>query len=140
MISITLRDSQSWAPTLPRQHHLSKSLRACAVVYSTNGAKQYSEIRNLAAKMFRNPLADTVRLIDRIRAMKEVPDSYKQRIHTDFDPVAGRPYMDMRSVMAARLLTLNANPRVRQWCSQKKSQLLKQALSRFDRAMINRLF
>lgn len=115
------------------------AIRACAIVYATFGSKQYSEIRNLAARMFRNPLADTVRLIDRIKAMKDVPNSYKQRIHTDFDPVAGRPYMDMRNVLAARLLMLNTKPKVIAWCAQKKAQLLKQALSGFDRAMIKRL-
>lgn len=115
------------------------AIRACAIVYSSYGSTEYTEVRSLAAQMFRNPLAETVRMIDRIRNFSEVPSSYRQRIHTNFDPVAGRPYLDMRMIVAARLLRLNATTGVTKWLAAEKGKLSKAHLSAFDRKLLRRL-
>lgn len=111
-------------------------IRACAVVYASYGKSEFSEMRKVAAKMWLNPLADMVRLIERIRNYKKVPGSYAQRLNTCFDSVVSAPYVDMRSLLAARLLTLNQRTAVKKWLTQKKATLVKSKVSAFDRDLI----
>lgn len=56
-----------------------------------------------------------------------------------FDALTARSYLDMRGVIALRLLALSRAPRVRAWVKAKKAGLLKEPLSAFDKRMIQRL-
>lgn len=114
-------------------------IRASAIVYASCGGTQFQDIRRSASKMWINPLADIVRLIERIRGYTEVPGSYAQRLNSCFDSVLGCPYVDMRSVLAARLLTLNTKSPVRKWLSQKIDSLSKAGVSEYERRMLTRL-
>ena len=78
-------------------------------------------------------------MIDRISAFEEVPTSYKQRIHTNFDPVAGRPFLDMRMLLAARLLRLNTSGEVIRWLADRTTAIAKSDLSLFDRRLLDGL-
>ena len=88
--------------------------------------------------MWLNPLADMVRLIERIRKYEQVPGSFAQRLNTFFDVVTGTPYVDMRSLLAARLLSLNGKKDPKQWLAQKKDSFAKSKISQFDQALIAR--
>lgn len=114
-------------------------IRASAIVYASCGIDHFQDIRRAASRMWINPLADIVRLIERIRGYKEVPGSYAQRLNTCFDSVLGCPYVDMRSVLAARLLTLNSKVPVRKWLSQKIESLSQADLSEYESGMLKRL-
>jgi len=80
-----------------------------------------------------------VRLIERIRAYKEVPRSYAQRVRTDFDSILGRPYVDVRTILVARLLALNSRKAVRVWLMDKKKRLARANISDYDRRLLSRL-
>jgi hypothetical protein len=113
-------------------------IRACAIVYASYGVKEFREMRKAAAQMWLNPLAEMVRLIERIRKYKQVPGSYAQRLNTSFDAVTGRPYIDMRSLLVARLLSLNSRTSVQKWLAQKKASLTKGMISAFDRNLMTK--
>jgi hypothetical protein len=115
------------------------ALRASAIVYSSYGLAEYEEIRELASQMFRNPLAETVRMVNRIRAFKSVPDSYKRRVRVDFDAVSARHFLDTRVLLVTRLLRLNKSATVTSWVKVKVREMTKKELSSFDRALLTRL-
>ncbi|MBC8107515.1 MAG: hypothetical protein H7Z14_13060 [Anaerolineae bacterium] len=49
-------------------------------------------------------------------------------------------YVDMRGVLAARVLTFCGAPDVRRWLEQKKRSLLEETISEFDRGLVRRTF
>jgi hypothetical protein len=114
-------------------------IRAAATVYAGEGKKEFNDVRRSAAVLLLNPLALMVRLVLRIMKFSEVPDRYKARLHTRRDPVNNKDYLDMRMLVAARLLALNRRKAVRLWLKSWILSLRKQKLSAFDKQMLARL-
>jgi len=114
-------------------------VRSSAIVYASYGLKEFRYVRKVAAQYLTNPLSDLVRLVERIRKYKEVPGSYKHRIRLQLDSVGERTFLDMRGIVAGRLLALNDRKRVQSWLVDKKRELLKDLDSHYDRALLKTL-
>ena len=80
-----------------------------------------------------------VRLIEQILEYREVPLRYKNRMKIHYDSVANRHYIDMRELLAVRLLALNSRFKVQSWIKQEKSHLLLKHLSAYDRQILTSL-
>jgi len=123
----------------PRKGLSSGLIRAAAIVYAGGGKKEFDHVRRSAAVLLLNPLALMVRLIQRIMLFREVPDRYKARLQTRHDPVNNRNYLDMRMLVAARLLALNRKQIVSLWLKSWALNLRKKKLSAFDKRLLARL-
>jgi len=113
-----------------------ETVRAAAIVYASYGSAEFQTVRRAAARIHRNPLAEVIRLVERIRDYSDVPASYKARLNPHYDAVAGRPYLDMRSLVAARLLKLNGKAPTRNFLDAKKEEWRKAGVSPFDRKLM----
>lgn len=116
-----------------------ETMRAVAVTLCSYGDSEVRLLRRTASRITHNYLAEVVWLVEHIQAFKDVPGRYKARLQTSFDAVGGRKYLDMRVIVAARLLTMNKTTKVRNWAKVWKKQVLKQHLTRFDKRLIDRL-
>ena len=114
-------------------------VRSAAIVYCSYGIREFRLVRRTASRLLRNHMAEMVRLIERVMAYKEVPERYKARINTRFDPVEGREFLDMRSLLAARLLNLNRQKQVQNWLLARKKYLLTKPIRPFEKRLLNRL-
>lgn len=114
-------------------------IRASAVVYASYGISEFRTVRRAAARLLRSPLAEMVRLIEQILEYREVPLRYKNRMKIHYDSVANRHYIDMRELLAVRLLALNSRFKVQSWIKQEKSNLLLKHLSAYDRQILTSL-
>ena len=117
----------------------SDAIRATAVVYASYGRTEFSRVRRAAAVLLVNPLALLVRLVLRISKLAQVPNRYKARLIVRNDSVSGRKYLDMRVLLAARLLALNKRKSVQIWLKNWKTAVKKQGISAFDTNLIGRL-
>ena len=117
----------------------SQATRAAAIVYASYGRKEFQQVRRAAAVHLFNPLALLVRLVLRISKFREVPNRYKSRLIIRHDSVSGRKYVDMRVLLAARLLTLNRKNNVRLWLKTWADNATKQPVSAFDKRLLARL-
>ena len=115
-------------------------VRACAVVFLSDGSRHFDHIRAVAARVFRNPFGDLVKMVEKIRDYDEVPKRFEPRLHLRLDAVAGKCFLDMRSILQGRLLGLNSKPKVVQWLREKKRALLKADLSAYDKRLIRKLW
>jgi|GEM_PF-2112551 len=114
--------------------------RSAAIVYASFGGEQFGHIRRLASRLHSNYLAMLIRMVERIRAYKDVPGRLKARMNPAYDAVSHRQYFDMRSLLAARLLGLNRRKAVSRWLADKRKALLGGSLSDYDKAMVTRLW
>jgi hypothetical protein len=114
-------------------------LRAAAVVYSSYGDKEFGEVRRSASRLMRNPLADIVKLVERIRKYPDVPVRYKARLRPRYDPVARALYVDGRALLTVRLLKLARAPQVIRWVADWKTNVVSQPISSYDRQLVRRL-
>jgi hypothetical protein len=114
-------------------------IRAAATVYASEGKNEFNDVRRSAAVLLLNPLALMVRLGLRIMKFSEVPDRYKARLHTRYDPLTNQDYLDMRTLVAARLLALNRRKSIRLWLKSWALSLSKRKLSAFDKRLLARL-
>jgi len=108
-------------------------------VYASYGRTEFSRVRRAAAVLLVNPLALLVRLVLRISKLAQVPNRYKARLIVRNDSVSGRKYLDMRVLLAARLLALNKRKSVQIWLKNWKTAVKKQGISAFDTNLIGRL-
>ena len=108
-------------------------------MYASYGREEFHRVRRTAAVLLTNPLALLVRLVLRISKFTEVPDRYKARLIVRRDSVSGREYLDMRVLLAARLLTLNKRKSVRTWLKSWKDSMRKRNVSAFDKNLLARL-
>ncbi len=115
------------------------TVRSAAIVYCSYGVDEFRVVRRMASRLLRNYLAEMVRFIERIMSYKEVPVRYKARINTRFDPVTGRDFLDMRSLLAARILNLNRKRKVQEWVRSRKEHLLESSIQPFEKRLLNRL-
>lgn len=114
-------------------------LRACAVVYASFGDRECATVKRTAAKLLENNLAGIVRLIDEVRHYKVVPDRFKNRLVLNWDSVRGIRYLDIRTILTARLLQLNHSPAVQAWLQSWKKKAIASPVSDFDRRLLNKL-
>lgn len=113
--------------------------RAAAIVYASSGVAGFNEVRECAGLLLRNHLSSLVRLINEIREYETVPKRYSSRLSLSSDSVAGLKFVDMRVVLTAKLLLLNARPSVKQWVVDWRNKVLKAEISEYDRRMLRRL-
>jgi hypothetical protein len=116
-----------------------QAIRSAAIVYASYGRKEFYQVRRAAAVLLSNPLASMVRLVLRISRFVEVPDRYKARLIVRRDSVSGRQYLDMRMLLAARLLALNNRKTVRLWLDSWVRGVKKQRVSPFDKRLLDRM-
>jgi len=90
--------------------------------------------------MLRNHLSEMVKMLDAVEEYDEVPNRFLQRIDTKYDPVSGHVFIDMRSLITARLLGVNRRPNVKVWLAERRKHLLSKPLSPFERKLINHLW
>ncbi len=119
--------------------NLRSGARSSAIVYASFGIDEYRAVRKVASALLRSPLSETIKLIERIREYDDVPDRYKSRLDLRKDSVAGRSYVDMRSILTVRLLGLTSRAKVRQWVAAWKAKMLASPISGFDKYLVNRL-
>jgi len=122
--------------TVPKPPHL---IRASAIVYATYGQREFSEVRKVASMLLSNPLALMVRIVWRTQKLDTVPDRFKSRLSVRRDSVMGRHYIDMRTLISARLLMLNRRRTVRKWVKDWVKQAGRQKISAFDRRLLAKL-
>ncbi len=113
--------------------------RASAIAYATYGRKEFSEVKKAASMLLSNPLALMVRMVRRLQKIKQVPDRFKSRLSLRRDSVRGRYYVDMRTFVAARLLSLNKRKAVRIWVKNWVAHAKTQKISSFDKKLVDKL-
>ena len=111
----------------------------CAVV-SSCGPEGFAVVEQTASRLLRNHLSEFVKLVMRIREIQIVPGRFKNRIKASRDSITGAKFIDMRSILAARILGLGGYKSVHDWLTAKKIGLLSDGLSSFDRSLIQRLW
>jgi hypothetical protein len=114
-------------------------VRAAAIAYASYGQKQFLEVRKAASMLLSNPLALLVRMVWRLQSLKEIPDRFKARLSIRLDSVRGRHYIDMRTVVAARLLRLNRRKVVRAWLVAWIAHAKSKRVSVFDQNLIAKI-
>jgi hypothetical protein len=114
------------------------SLRASAITYSSFGSSHFTKVRDVASTAQKNFLAMIVRLIERIREYESIPEGYAARLTLRNDAVQQRRYVDMRTLLSARLLMLNSSPNVRRRFQVIVAKWKKAAISGFDVHLIER--
>jgi len=113
-------------------------IRAAAITYAGLGIKEFVVVRKSAARLLRNHLSETIRFIEEVRRYSEVPDRFKARLRLGWDAVAGKRFLDMRTVLTVRLIMLNDRRAIQDWVRDWKTSLLKDSISEFDRKIIAR--
>jgi hypothetical protein len=112
-------------------------VRSIALVLAGFGDAEFQIIATAASRLLVNHLAEFVRMVHRILGFDAVPDRLKNRIRLRKDSITFKPYLDMRSLIALRLLRLNQKALVAQWIVSRRSVLSTQ-LSPFDRRLLVR--
>ena len=125
--------------TAQRSFFPKRVIRSASIVYASYGVKQYEEVREVAAHLDSNYLAEAVRLVERILKYEKVPTYYNKRFDLRFDPITKTSFIDMRSLTALRLLNLNATAAVQSWVKI-RLDIWRKKVSTFDVAMLDRLF
>ena len=113
--------------------------KACALTYASYGSLEFETVRKAASRLLRNPLSEIVRMVERIKSYPDVPGRLKARIDISPDTITGKPFVDMRSMLTARLLALNSKPAIHAWLRAKKKKLLKSKISAFDKRLVKKL-
>ncbi|MFY9936551.1 MAG: RNA-directed DNA polymerase [Silvibacterium sp.] len=114
-------------------------LRAAAVVYSSFGDTEFASVRKASSRLLSNPLADVVRLVERIRKETDVPVRFKARVQLRYDAVAKTKFVDMRALLTVKLLNLSRAKKVGKWFADWKAKCLSERISNYDRRLIRRL-
>ncbi len=111
--------------------------KAVAVVFASYGQSELRDVVEAASQLRENYLSDLLTLLQGMRAYEEVPTRFKIRRKPVWDSVAGRQRVDMRKLLALRLLRLNDRPAVAEWIRQTRRGFLDHDLSSFDKALVN---
>jgi hypothetical protein len=114
--------------------------RALCAVVGGDGTQGFTIVRNVASRLLRNHLSEFVKLVGRIRQFDNVPGRFKSRVAHARDSITGASFIDMRSLLAARILGLSNHAVVRVWLATTKKNLLASAISDFDRRLLSRLW
>ncbi len=115
--------------------------RASAIVLAGTGPSHLHRVRKIAGQLHRNDLGLLARMVDAIERYQKVPERWALRCKPGYDPVTGARFVDMRGIVALRLLGTNSAKPVRAWLADKKKGLRAQKdLSAFDQDLIRRLW
>jgi hypothetical protein len=136
------RNMRGMAGKLTREaeHLPSDVTRSLCAVVSSCGTQGFAVVERTASRLLRNHLSEFVKLVTRIREIKVVPGRFKNRIKASRDSITGAKFIDMRSILAARILGLGGHKLVHDWLLAIKTGLLSDNLSTFDRTLIHRLW
>jgi hypothetical protein len=115
-------------------------VRASSIVVASYGPIQARALQRIASRVLRNHLSEMVKMLDAIEHYQDVPKRFLQHIDTNYDAVSGRVFIDMRTIVTARLLGLNRHPKVSVWLAQRRKHILSKPLSLFERNLIARLW
>ncbi len=117
-----------------------EQFRSAAILYACSDDQYFRIVKNEAAKLPRNNIADVVQLIDRVKRFPSVPDRYKARLNLRKDTLTGMSYVDMRSLVAMKILNLNKRAAVQSWLADVVSKFRdEESVSEFDKVLLNRL-
>jgi hypothetical protein len=114
--------------------------RALCAVVGGCGASGFVAVQKTASRLLRNHLSEFVKLIARIKEFKTVPGRFKSRVALSSDSITGAKYMDMRSLLSARILALCENRTVQVWLKDTRKNILSSDISDFDRRLIKKLW
>ena len=104
------------------------------------GGEELALVRSCAGRLLRNHMSEFVKMIDRIEKFTDVPGRFKIRINLSCDSITGREFVDIRTFLVVRLLSLCPNEKVGKWIKLKKANLLLRGLSDFHRRLVRRLW
>lgn len=114
--------------------------RALCAVVGGGGTSGFAIVRNCASRLLRNHLSEFVKLVGRIKRFDKVPGRFKSRVELGKDSITGSEFIDMRSLLAARILGLSNHAAVKAWLAATKTKLLASGISDFDRRLVARLW
>ena len=115
-------------------------IRSAAVTLASASREDFKFVRQHAAKLWNVELAQLVRMIERIQGYADVPNRIKARLLLSVDPLRDSRYLDMRAILAARLITLNDRPAVRRWLKEWREKMADSGgLSENDQQLLKRL-
>jgi hypothetical protein len=114
-------------------------VRSAAIVYASRHREACREVQLVASTLLRNHLSNVVHLLSEVASFEEVPNRYRSRLRVNFDSVAGTKYLDMRVVLAARLLLLSEHRAVHDWVHEWKRRTALDAVSAYDKRLLRRL-
>lgn len=114
--------------------------RALCAVVGGDGISGFAVVRNVASRLLRNHLSEFVKLVERIKVFNKVPGRFKTRVALGRDSITGAEFLDMRSLLAARILGLSDHTAVKAWLLSTKRNLLASSISEFDRKLVTRLW
>jgi hypothetical protein len=114
-------------------------IRAAGAIYASYGWTDLQVVRRAAGRLWKNHLAEVVRLVEAMAAWDEVPKRLGARLKLDYDAVTGQRFIDTRKLLAARLLALRPKPRVRAWLGALRSNWIAGVGSSYEKALVRRL-
>ena len=114
-------------------------VRASSIVYASYDRTHLAHLRRAAAKLLRNHLSEMVRFLERIQSYQEVPDRFKNRLHLRRDKITGEHYVDMRTLLTARLLAHSRGPKVKTWLLDWRQQVVQRTTSKYDHRLLRHL-
>ena len=114
--------------------------RAICAVVGGNGMGGFATVQGVASRLLRNHLSEFVKLVGTIKRFHTVPGRFKNRVSLARDSITGAKFVDMRSLLAARILGLCSHASVKAWLAATKANLLAALISDFDRRLVTRLW
>ena len=78
-------------------------------------------------------------MLDGVVQYRQVPERFKIRRDPVYDAVAGRHRIDVRKLLAIKLLSLNSRKSVQRWVSDARQYMLNKDISPFDKALVRKL-
>ena len=114
-------------------------VRASVIVYASYDRKHLQNLRKAASRLLRNHLSEMVRFLESVRSYNDVPDRFKNRLRPRYDATMKQYYIDMRTVLTARLLALSGRPKVIHWLHDWRKDLHQKGISTYDQRLLRRL-
>lgn len=111
----------------------------CAVVGGSETAG-FNVVRDTASKLLRNHLSEFVKLVARIKQFSSVPGRFKARVSLSRDSITQAEFIDMRALLAARILGLCPHIDVVTWLTDTRMTHLQATITAFDKRLIARLW
>jgi hypothetical protein len=113
--------------------------KAMVAVYVSFGRAAYYDAVDVASRLRQNHLAHFLTMLGAVAKYETVPERFKIRRDPGFDLVANKKRIDLRKLVALRLLRLNSKPAVRRWIRETRDWMAQQPVSTFDRQLVRRL-
>jgi len=113
--------------------------KAALAVYVSYGIEEYRVAEAEASLLRDNYLAYFLRMVRACMDYDDVPERFKVRRAPNYDPVSGNKRVDMRKLLALRLLTLNNKKSVRKWVDDARHWMMQQEVSQYDKMLVENL-